>query len=60
MKGQNDYLTENGPVPILDVGTRFGLDHMDDTYAYSIPEEKVGSLKGQGIHPHQSTAPQAK
>jgi len=60
MAAQNDYLTENGPVPILEVGKRFALDHMDDKYSYSIPEEKVGSLKGQGIHPHKSTAPKAK
>jgi len=60
MAEQNDYLTENGPVPILEVGKRFGLDHMDNKYSYSIPEEKVGSLKGKTIDPHGATAPKGK
>ncbi|MDF7823444.1 sulfatase [Pontiellaceae bacterium B12227] len=60
MKKQNDYLTENAPIPFLEVGKRFGLDHMDNKYSYSIPEEKVGSLKGKTIDPHASTASKGK
>ncbi len=60
MAAQHDYLTEKGPAPFLEVGKRFGLDHMDNKYSYSIPEEKVGALKGKTIDPHGATAARNK
>lgn len=58
MKSQNDYLSEDGDVPFLDVGKRFSLDQSDKRY--SIPEERVGTLEGKKINPHGVTAPKAK
>jgi len=62
MAAQNDYLTENGPIPFLGVNKRFSLDQMDKKYyaAYSIPKDKIGSLKGKTVNPHEATAPKAK
>jgi arylsulfatase A-like enzyme len=57
MKQQNDYLTEDGPVPFLEVGRQFNLDQTDDQYGYAIPAEMIGSLKGKKINPHAATAP---
>ena len=59
MKEQNDYLTEEGPVPLLEVKKRFALDQYD-AELNPIPKDMIGSLKGQMIVPHQSTAPKAK
>lgn len=55
MEEQNDYLSENGPVPFLDTGRQFNLDQSDRRY--SIPKKQVGTLKGKTINPHKSTAP---
>jgi uncharacterized sulfatase len=59
MKEQNDYLTETGPVPYLEVGRRFALDQYD-AELNPIPKKLVGTLKGKKIDPHGSTAPNGK
>ncbi|MFC7335942.1 sulfatase [Haloferula chungangensis] len=58
MREQNDYLTESGSVPFLQVGKRFALDQYD-AELNPIPKGLVGCLKGKTINPHDATAPKA-
>jgi uncharacterized sulfatase len=51
MKEQNDYLSEDGPVPFLRTNRRFSLDVADK--GNRIPKKMIGSLKGKTIDPRR-------
>ncbi|TWU33185.1 sulfatase family protein [Novipirellula artificiosorum] len=51
MKEQNDYLSEDGPLPFLQTNKKFSLDRADE--GHPIPKRMIGSLKGKTIDPHR-------
>ena len=55
MESQNDYLTEDGPVPFLKVKLH-RLDESQEQFNYIVPEELSGSLQGRMRDPHKITA----
>ncbi len=55
MKEQNDYLTEDGPVPFLKAKKRFALDQFDERNP--IAPQYRNSLKGLLIDHHEATKP---
>lgn len=55
MESQNDYLTEDAPVPFLKVKLH-RLDESQEQFNYIVPEELSGSLQGRMRDPHKITA----
>lgn len=58
MKAQNDLLTEEVPVPILETASRFALDQPDQQNR--IPKEYARTLQGRKVNPHQATRQKAQ
>jgi len=53
MKSQKDYLSESNSIPFFQVWRpALDLDVQAPQFNYSISEDKVGSLNGKKVNPH--------
>ena len=51
MKSQKDYLSESATIPFFQVW-RHELDAQGPQFNYRISEDKVGTLNGKKVNPH--------